>query len=176
MFEKGTIWTIGHSTHHAEKFISMLQSFGIGMVVDIRSYPGSRKNPQYGNNALSKTLRDNGIGYIHMDKLGGRRPVNPGSANTNVTHPAFRAYADYMETAEFREGIAELTSVASAARTAFMCAEAVWWRCHRSMVSDYLKSTGWTVMHIMDTGKAKEHPYTAGARIVDGLLTYKGLL
>lgn len=176
MEHKGTIWTIGHSNRPVEKLVEMLRSFAIETVVDIRSYPGSRKNPQYNSAALAQTLHENGIGYTHLDKLGGRRTVDPGSTNMRVTHPAFRAYADHMETLEFREGIAELTAIASRSRTAIMCAEAVWWRCHRSMVSDYLKSTGWTVLHISDVGKAKEHPYTGGANIVDGKLSYKGLL
>ena len=109
---------------------------------------------------------------IHLKKLGGRRKVNPESKNTSWRHAAFRGYADYMETASFDEGIKELKTIAHQQRTAYMCSEAVWWRCHRSMVSDYLKADGWDVQHIMQVGKSLEHPYTQPARIVEGELTY----
>ena len=104
--------------------------------------------------------------------MGGRRKVDPESKNTTWRHPAFRGYADYMETNSFVEGIKELTEIAQQQRTAYMCSEAVWWRCHRSMVSDYLKAQGWDVQHIMQINKSSEHPYTQPARIVDGKLTY----
>ena len=107
-----------------------------------------------------------------MKELGGRRKANPDSKNTEWRHPAFRGYADYMETETFKEGMAALKKLALKQRTAYMCSEAVWWRCHRSMVSDYLKAAGWKVWHIMGIEKAEEHPYTAPARIVDGRLSY----
>lgn len=171
--ENKIIWTIGHSTRTFEVLVEMLRSFNIEMLADIRSYPGSRKFPQFNKEILEKTVPEKGIEYIHIKKLGGRRKVNPDSKNTSWRVLAFRAYADYMETDEFEEGIKELEEIALKKRTAYMCSEAVWWRCHRSMVSDYLKTNGWKVMHIMDIGKEEEHPYTAPARIVNGELTYE---
>ena len=168
-----TIWTIGHSTRTLVDFISMLHSFKIELIVDIRSYPGSRKFPQFNKEALEISLPENKIQYVHLRDLGGRRKVHPDSKNTVWRHIAFRGYADYMETVSFKEGIKELEKIALKQRTAYMCSEAVWWRCHRSMVSDYLKVHGWNVMHIMAIGKEDEHPYTSPARIVNGELSYE---
>lgn len=167
-----TVWTIGHSTHSLDELVAMLHSFNIETVVDIRSYPGSRKFPQFNKEALEVSLPENNIEYLHLKKLGGRRKVNPESKNTTWRHTAFRGYADYMESESFAEGIKELIVIALEKRTAYMCSEAVWWRCHRSMVSDYLKAHGWDVQHIMGVNKASEHPYTQPARIVAGELTY----
>lgn len=167
-----TVWTIGHSTHSLDELVAMLHSFNIQIVVDIRSYPGSRKFPQFNKEALELSLPENNIEYIHLKKLGGRRNVNPESKNTTWRHAAFRGYADYMESESFAEGIKELIVIALEKRTAYMCSEAVWWRCHRSMVSDYLKVHGWDVQHIMGVDKSSEHPYTQPARIVAGELTY----
>jgi len=169
---KQEVWTIGHSTHTLEEFVDMLLSFEIEVVVDIRSFPGSRRYPQFNKENLEQSLPGLGFEYIHLLDLGGRRKVMPDSINTNWRHPAFRGYADYMQTDEFKKGIKELIEIASEKRTAYMCSEAVWWRCHRSMVSDYLKLKGWTVMHIMAPGKAEEHPYTQPARISNGKLLY----
>ena len=168
-----TIWTIGHSTRPLEEFIAMLHSFKIELIADIRSYPGSRKFPQFNKEALEVSLPQNNIQYVHIKELGGRRKANPDSKNTAWRHVAFRSYADYMETGTFKEGIKELEQIALKQRTAYMCSEAVWWRCHRSMVSDYLKLRGWKVMHIMGMEKATEHPYTSPARIVDNELNYE---
>jgi uncharacterized protein (DUF488 family) len=170
---KKIVWTIGHSTRTFEEFIEMLRSFQIEMVADIRSYPGSRKFPQFNKESLQITLPENDIQYIHLKKLGGRRKAISDSKNTTWRHLAFRAYADYMQTNDFKEGIKELEDIALKKRTAYMCSEAVWWRCHRSMVSDYLKAHDWKVMHIMAVGKEQEHPYTAPARIENGELTYE---
>jgi uncharacterized protein (DUF488 family) len=167
------IWTIGHSTHSLDEFITMLKSFEIKCVVDIRSFPGSHRYPQFNKEALEITLPQNNLGYIHIKNLGGRRKVNSNSKNTSWRHPAFRGYADFMETETFREGIKELEEIACSQHAAYMCSEAVWWRCHRSMVSDYLKVTGWKVMHITGVAKAEEHPYTQPARVVAGKLSYK---
>ncbi|CAN5625472.1 DUF488 domain-containing protein [soil metagenome] len=168
-----TIWTIGHSTRTLNEFIAMLQSFKIKALADIRSFPGSRKFPHFNKEALEISLPENNIHYFHLRKLGGRRKVSKDSRNTVWRNPAFRGYADYMETDEFKEGITELERIAIEQPTAYMCSEAVWWRCHRSMVSDYLKVHGWKVMHIMGIGKEDEHPYTAPARIVNGELSYE---
>jgi len=167
------IWTIGHSTRSFQKLIEMLDSFEIKTVCDIRSFPGSGKFPQFNKESLQITLPENNIEYFHLKKLGGRRKANRDSKNTTWRQIAFRSYADYMETTEFKEGIKELEEFAMKKRTAYMCSEAVWWRCHRSMVSDYLKVYGWKVMHIMAVGKAEEHPFTGPARIENGELTYE---
>lgn len=170
--EPNTIWTIGHSTHSIEEFVAILQSFRIELISDIRSYPGSLRFPQFNKETLETSLSQNNIHYIHLKNLGGRRKVIPDSKNIAWRHPAFRGYADYMETPKFKECIKELEKIARKYRTAYMCAEALWWRCHRSMVSDYLKTHGWQVMHIMGIGKEKEHSYTAPAKIINGELSY----
>jgi len=171
--ESKTIWTIGHSTHPFDEFVALLRSFKIELIADIRSYPGSRRFPQYNKAALEISLPEENIQYIHLKNLGGRRKAAPDSKNMAWRDIAFRGYADYMETGAFRAGIQELETLASKQPAAFMCSEAVWWRCHRSLVSDYLKVNGWQVMHIMGMGKAEEHPYTAPANIVNGKLSYE---
>jgi uncharacterized protein (DUF488 family) len=171
--EDKIIWTFGHSTRSLEEFIAMLHSFNIQLIADIRSFPGSRKFPHFNKESLEISLPENNIQYIHIRDLGGRRKANPNSKNTGWRHIAFQSYADYMETDAFKDGIKQLRKFALQKRTAYMCSEAVWWRCHRSMVSDYLKLDGWKVMHIMAMGKATEHPYTAPARIVNGELNYE---
>jgi len=166
------MWTIGHSTRTSEHFIDMLRSFEIKMLIDVRSFPGSKRYPQFNKENLEVSIPKNNIGYVHLKSLGGRRPVQKDSKNTAWKHPAFRGYADYMETDEFKKGSRELETIAVVQRTAYMCSEAVWWRCHRSMVSDYLKLHGWLIYHIMETGKATEHTYTAPAKIINGQLSY----
>ena len=170
---KKIIWTIGHSTRSMDEFLALLHSFNIQLVADIRSYPGSRRYPQFNKEALAISLPKNNIEYIHLKELGGRRKAEPHSANTAWRNEAFRGFADHMEAEDFKKGIDELQKLADKERTACMCSESVWWRCHRSMISDHLKSIGWTVLHIMDKDKAEEHPYTSPARIVHGKLTYK---
>ena len=166
------IWTIGHSTHTLEYFVAMLHSFKIQLLVDIRLYPGSRRYPQFNKDALEISLPSNGIEYLHMKELGGRRKPLKNSINTAWRNDAFRGYADYMQTNEFVQAAAKLEALAQKQFTAIMCSEAVWWSCHRSLVSDYLKWKGWTVMHIMNEQKATEHPYTKPARVADGTLRY----
>lgn len=167
-----TIYTIGHSTHNLHDFINMLQSFNIRNLVDIRNFPGSRKFPQFNKEPLDNSLREHGIHYLHLQELGGRRKVQKDSKNNRWHNASFRGYADYMETESFKKGISTLTTIAIKHPTAYMCSEAVWWRCHRSMVSDYLKAKGWTVLHIMAVGKAEEHPYTSPARIIGDRVVY----
>jgi uncharacterized protein (DUF488 family) len=157
---KKTIWTIGHSTLDFEEFLEMLQSFRIEVVADIRHYPGSRKFPQYNSDTLRQLLNQTGIDYVPFIELGGRRKPRPDSTNGIWRSDAFRGYADYMETDAFAAGIRRLTEIAAQSRTAYMCSEAVWWRCHRALVSDLLKTEGWQVMHIMKKDKAVEHPFT----------------
>ncbi len=171
-----TIWTIGHSTRESEEFIEILHSFKIEVVADIRSFPGSRKFPHFNKDNLAVKLPLDGIDYIHIPQLGGRRRPRPDSLNTVWENQAFRAYADYMGTAAFRKGVEILEKTAQVCRTAYMCSEAVWWRCHRSLVSDFLKADGWKVIHIMGVNKSREHIYTAPAKITDGKLNYRGIL
>jgi uncharacterized protein (DUF488 family) len=166
------IWTIGHSTRTSQEFINLLSSFHIELVADIRSYPGSGHYPHFNKELLNVSLDGNDIAYIHFEGLGGRRKVSKDSVNDGWQHPAFRGYADYMETDGFAKSVEELEKLAFEKKTAVMCAEALWWRCHRSMVSDWLKLNGWTVFHIMGIGKGEEHRYTKPARIVDGKLSY----
>ncbi len=167
-----TIFSIGHSTHSMDEFIAMLQSFDIRMLADIRHFPGSRKYPHFNQEVLETSLRENGIGYIHLVDLGGRRRARKDSANSRWRNDSFRGYADYMETRDFENAVNELERIALKQPTAYMCAEAVWWRCHRSMVSDYLKAKGWMVLHIMAAGKIEEHRYTSPARIVGDRVLY----
>lgn len=167
------IYTIGHSTHSIEEFVAMLQSFKIKNLVDIRSLPGSRKYPQFDKDSLAASLAACKINYIYMKDLGGRRRVQPDSKNTRWRNLSFRGYADYMETDAFKEAVAKLEDIALQAPTAYMCAEAVWWRCHRSLVSDFLKAKGWEVLHIMAVGKTKEHPYTSPAKVAGVHVSYE---
>jgi uncharacterized protein (DUF488 family) len=169
------IWTIGHSTRTIDEFIALLQSFEIDLLVDVRHFPGSRKYPHFNMATLSASLMKAHIKYEHLESLGGRRKPKPDSINTAWRHPAFRGYADYMETSGFKDGMTALRDFASENRIALMCSEAVWWRCHRSLISDLLKSEGWLVLHIMEREKSKEHPFTAPAKIVNGKLTYQSM-
>ncbi|RYF88918.1 MAG: DUF488 domain-containing protein [Chitinophagaceae bacterium] len=155
-----TIWTFGHSTRSEEEFVAALQSFEITVLADVRRFPGSRKYPHFNVDAMSTFLPEAEIEYVPFPELGGRRKANPDSKNTVWRSESFRAYADYSETEEFKEGINRLTKIAAKKRVAYMCSEAVWWRCHRAIISDYLKAKDWTVLHIMKEGDAKEHPYT----------------
>ena len=169
------IWTVGHSTHPAEKFNEILLPHKMEVLVDVRTFPGSRRYPQFNKPALAESLENVGIKYQHEPRLGGRRTPRKDSHNTAWRNAQFRGYADHMETDEFREGIKVLLELAKRSRTTVMCAEAVWWRCHRSLMADYLKAEGHTVIHIMDAVKTEEHPFTSAASIVDGKLSYKGL-
>ena len=166
------VWTIGHSTRSIEQFIGLLKAFDIGLLADVRHYPGSRKFPHFNMDVLEVALKQNDLDYVHLPGLGGRRRPLKDSVNTAWRHAAFRGYADHMATSEFKQSLEQLERLASKQRTAYMCSEAVWWSCHRSLISDVLKSKQWKVWHIMDAGKATEHPYTKPARIVDGVLRY----
>ena len=167
-----TIWTIGHSTRPIEEFLGLLTGARIKVIVDVRSFPGSRKYPQYGKEALAATLATHSIGYHWLQALGGRRRVSPDSPNTAWRNASFRGYADYMSSTEFEFGLTQLLKVANKARTAIMCAEAVWWRCHRSMIADALCVRGIEVVHILDAKHRVMHPMTSPARIVRVELSY----
>ena len=170
------IWTVGHSTRSAEEFGRLLQIHQIRTLVDVRSFPGSRRYPQFNKSSLQEFLPTINVEYVHAPRLGGRRKPNAKSYNSAWKNASFRAYADYMETAEFEEGIRDLIAIARKESTAIMCAESLWWRCHRSLIADYLKAAGVTVVHILDEKKTEMHPFTSAARIVDGELSYRGLL
>ena len=167
------IWTIGHSTRKIDIFLSLLQGNGIKAVADVRMFPGSKRYPQFGREALAKSLSEHGIRYEHFPELGGRRKAKPDSKNTAWRNESFRGYADYIETEEFRNGITRLIDLAQeSGPTVTMCAEAVWWRCHRSLISDYLKARGVEVIHVLDAKKTEPHPFTSAATIVNGELSY----
>jgi uncharacterized protein (DUF488 family) len=166
------IFTIGHSNHPVEEFVSLLNSFGISMLVDVRNFPSSKRYPHFNKETLETLLSEKEIDYLHLKELGGRRKPVVDSVNTRWRNTAFRGYADYMETEDFKNSVLILEEIASKQPTAYMCAEAVWWSCHRALISDYLKVRDWKVMHIMSKGKATEHPFTSAARVVKNQLRY----
>jgi len=174
---RSRIWTIGHSTRKIDIFVELLKENGIKLLADVRMFPGSKRYPQFGREALGRSLNEVGIRYEHFPELGGRRKAKPDSKNTAWRNEMFRGYADYMETKDFQKGVERLLELAEkSGATAIMCAEAVWWRCHRSLISDYLKGRGVEVLHILDRGKVESHPFTSAAKIVNGELSYKALL
>ena len=166
------IWTVGHSTHSINEFLELLESNGIEALADVRRYPGSRKYPHFNESELSASLAESGIEYAPFKQLGGRRRPQPSSLNTVWRSESFRGYADYMETSVFKVAIVYLTGLARRKRTAIMCSEAVWWRCHRALISDYLKAAGVTVEHIIGFKKKEIHPFTSPARLMGGKLFY----
>ncbi|HXC51176.1 MAG TPA: DUF488 domain-containing protein [Candidatus Limnocylindrales bacterium] len=170
-----TIWTIGHSTRSLEEFLELLRANHIETVADVRRYPGSRKFPHFGRDALREALAAAGIGYEHFVELGGRRKARPDSPNTAWRSEAFRGYADFMMTTEFDSAIRKLVDLAERRRTAILCSEAVWWRCHRGLVSDWLKADGHDVLHITGRAVPEPHPYTSAASIAGGRLSYSGV-
>lgn len=166
------VWTIGHSTRTLESFLGLLVENGIEAVVDVRRYPGSRRWPHFARESLARALDECGLAYLWLPELGGRRSPRADSTNTAWRSPAFRGYADYMATEAFAEGLDRLVNLACGLRTAVMCAEAVWWRCHRGLIADALRRLGFDVIHILGPGSTASHPYTAAARIVGGRLSY----
>jgi len=187
------MWTIGHSTRQIDEFISLLEENEIKLLADVRAWPASKRYPQFNKDALTESLNAHGIRYEHFPDLGGKRKSKPDSRNTAWRNASFRGYADYMETEQFQEGIGGLLDLAGQGAaasadaevkhdggeavtpcpTAIMCAEAVWWRCHRSLISDYLKARGIEMMHILGANKTEAHPYTSAAQIVNGELSYR---
>jgi uncharacterized protein (DUF488 family) len=166
------VWTIGHSTRSSEEFLELLIQNEIELLADIRRFPGSRKYPHFGGEALRESLAAKGIGYEHLPELGGRRRPKPDSHNDVWRSDSFRGYADYMETPQFQNALDELLQTAREKRTCVMCSEAVWWRCHRSLVADTLKARGVQVIHILSATKNETHPYTSAARLEEGRLSY----
>lgn len=169
-----TIYTIGHSNHSAEVLFGLLEFHGIRALVDVRAVPGSRRHPQFGREALPLGCRAHSIGYHWMPALGGRRRSARDRASPHVAWkvPAFRAYADYADTPEFAGALAELETVAIATPAAFMCAEALWWQCHRRLVADRLLVAGWSVQHIGAGGRTTPHALPDFARVEDGRIVY----
>lgn len=168
------IWTIGHSTRAVEEFMSLLEEDEIKLLADVRAWPGSKRHPQFNRDALAQSLNAHGIRYEHFPELGGKRKPKPDSQNTAWRNASFRGYADYMETTQFQEGIERLLGMADGSgRTIIMCAEAVWWRCHRSLIADDLKASGVDVWHVLGRNNVEPHPYTAAARILNGKLSYR---
>lgn len=168
-----TIWTIGHSNRSFDEFLALLRAYKITLLVDVRRYPGSRKFPHFNKDFLEEALPKNKIEYRHLEALGGRRKVVPDSKNDAWRLDSFRGYADYMETDSFKTALKELKSFARETRTVYMCSEAVWWSCHRALISDILKVQGWEVYHILGLHSEVEHPYSSPAHIVNGQLSYK---
>lgn len=173
----GNIYTIGHSTRDLADFSHLLQVHEISLLEDIRAYPASRRYPQFNRESLEAWLPEIGSDYVWEKDLGGRRKKlmsREESPNFALRNEAFRNYADYMLTEPFRNAIARLVERAAQRNTAIMCAEAVYFRCHRMLVSDYLVSQGHRVLHILDDKSPKEHVLTKDARIVEGKLVYQG--
>jgi len=168
----GTLWTIGHSTRDWPDFVALLREAGIETVADVRRHAGSRRYPQFLGATMAATLPEAGIGYVAMPALGGRRAPRRDSPNTAWRNPGFRGYADYMDSADYRAARDRLAELALHSRTAILCAEAVWWQCHRGLIADDFKARGWTVTHVVGAGRSEPHPYTRAARIVDGRLDY----
>lgn len=169
-----TVWTIGHSTRAIGDFVSVLEAYEIELVADVRRFPGSRRLPQFQGEALERRLGTHGIAYRWIAALGGRRRPDPASPHTGWRHPAFRAYADHVHGEEFADGLFELEMLAGGLRTAVMCAEVLWWRCHRRLIADVLLSLGWSVIHVRDARNAEPHRLADPARIVGGRLAYTG--
>lgn len=166
------VYTIGHSNRSFDDFLGMLKAQDVEQLVDVRTAPGSKRNPQFLGSFLASALAGHGIRYAHMKELGGFRKPQPDSPNTGWRNESFRGYADYMATAEFERALDRLQEVAAGPTTTIMCAEAVPWRCHRSLIADALTIRGVRVDHIMSRNKAQIHTLTRFARVEDGKLTY----
>jgi uncharacterized protein (DUF488 family) len=166
------IYTIGHSNHSAVRFIDLLRGADIDCVADVRRYPGSRRLPQFAEPVLREALPAHGLSYLWIPALGGRRRPVPDSPNVGWRHDAFRGYADHVQGEEFADGLFELLMVAYGLRTVIMCAEVLWWRCHRRIIADVLVSLGIRVVHIADATHAVPHALAEPARRVGGRLRY----
>ena len=169
-----TVWTIGHSTRTFDEFVTLLTEHGAHGVVDVRTVPRSRHTPQFNEDAFGPALAERGIPYRHLAALGGLRHSRKGSINTGWRNASFRGYADYMQTPEFAAGVDELLEIAEETPTAIMCAEAVPWRCHRSMIGDALIVRGARVLDIIGAGAAREETLTSFAHVEGLAITYPG--
>jgi uncharacterized protein (DUF488 family) len=167
------IWTVGHSTQERDQLVALLRAHGVERIADVRRYPASRRHPQFNAAELAVALPAEGIGYEHFEALGGRRSRRRDSPNDGWTEPGFQGYADWMATGEFREALARLEVAAHERRTAVMCAEGMWWQCHRRLIADALVVRGWTVEHLLPDGRTTEHELTGFAVVEDeGALIY----
>lgn len=171
-----TVYTIGHSTRTLDAFLALLHAHQISQLADVRTVPKSRRHPHFAGEALAQTLPEAGIAYRHLAALGGLRKPRKDSRNTAWRHESFRGYADHMETPAFQRALDDLIAWSGAQPTVVMCAEAVWWRCHRQLIADALVARAVEVRHIMSAGPAPPHALTAFARIDDGRVTYPGLV
>jgi uncharacterized protein (DUF488 family) len=170
--EKAIVRTIGHSTRPVDALIETLKAHGVKLLIDVRTIAKSGYNPQYNREALERSLHDAGIGYEHMKALGGLRHPRKDSPNTGWRNASFRGYADYMQTREFESALAALLEAAAGDAVVIMCAEAVPWRCHRSLISDALTARGYQVEHIMSATKSNPHTMTSFARVEGTAVTY----
>jgi uncharacterized protein (DUF488 family) len=161
--------TVGHSTHSLEAFVGLLSGHGVEALADVRQHPGSRRMPHFSRESLERELP---IPYVHLPELGGRRRPRPDSPNSGWEVEAFRGYADHMGSDEFAAGLRRLEALAGERRTAIMCAEGLWWRCHRRLVADALTVRGWRVLHVAPDGRATEHALPDFAVVADGRLSY----
>jgi uncharacterized protein (DUF488 family) len=168
------IWTIGHSTHTAEQFAAILGAHRIELIADVRRFPGSRRLPQFSSERLEADLAGAGILYKWIPELGGRRRAIPASGSA-WRNASFHAYAEHIETEEFAVGLQELLMLSYGARTAFMCAEVLWWRCHRRIIADVTASLGAEVLHIRGEARAELHRLSPPAHLIDGMLTYSAV-
>jgi uncharacterized protein (DUF488 family) len=168
-----TIWSIGHGARQAEELVATLRSARIATLVDVRTAPGSRRHPQFGQEALRSSLAKAGIAYSWEKDLGGFRKPRADSPHTALRNDAFRGYADHMDTAAFAEALDRLTTGASRQRTAFMCAETLWWNCHRRMLADALAVRGWQVVHLLDPDRSEPHQVHPALRVVGGRAVYE---
>jgi uncharacterized protein (DUF488 family) len=166
------LWTIGHSSRPIDEFLTFLFSHGIRQLVDVRTIPRSRHNPQFNTDSLTRSLKQAAVSYVHKPELGGLRKTKKDSINAGWKNASFRGYADYMQTDAFWDALQELMAQSRRRRTAIMCAEAVPWRCHRSLIADALVAHGWTVCHILSERKASIHRPTSFAVMRNGRITY----
>jgi uncharacterized protein (DUF488 family) len=166
------IFTIGHSTHELARFVSLLRAHRVESVVDVRRYPRSRRMPYFSGDALAESLTAEGLSYVHLVELGGRRQALKSSPNTGWTTSGFRGYADHMASPEFEAGLAQVEAIARKSASALMCAEALWWRCHRRLVADALVARGWRVTHIGADGRLEDHALTPFATVRGDRVTY----
>ena len=168
------MWTVGHSTHSLETFVALVRAHGVSTIADVRKIPRSRRHLQFNVDTLPTSLGAAGLGYVHRPGLGGLRRERPDSVNRGWKNPSFRAYADYMQTDEFAHELDALVALGMRERVAIMCAEAVWWRCHRSLIADALVARGEPVLHILTPERAEPHVLRDFARVADGRVTYPG--
>jgi uncharacterized protein (DUF488 family) len=167
------VWTVGHSTHSLDAFVGLLVANDIAQVADIRTLPRSRRHPDFDTDALARSLPERGVAYVHLPRLGGWRHASADSPNVAWRNLSFRGYADYAMGSEFADGLAQLRGLAAEARTAMMCSEALWWRCHRRLIADRLLVAGDRVCHISADGRVSAHELTPFATVEpDGVITY----